>query len=629
MVPVKNCTGCTACVQSCPAKCIQMVADAEGFLYPHLIEPDLCWHCNKCEQVCPLNSLPDTCLPQSAYGCYLCDKDSILKSTSGGAFFAMAKRVIHENGIVYGALLGKDLVVRHTRACNMTQLETLRKSKYVQSILDDIFALVRTDLESQRFVLFSGTPCQVAGLNAFLGKGYENLLTVQVFCAEVLSPLAWHKYISELEKTYQNNIVYYEYKTKLDYKDFLLSPYDPWRNPQILIETADGCKHILERPKDAFINAWANHLISRKCCADCQFKFKEVSKYPADLSIGDFWGCENNAPECFCELGTSAVVAHSKKGDSFFRSLDNDLKTFKVDIAAVLKGNPNISTSIKPHPKHMELFEGLISEQDSFENLVRKCLGYGGNISKLSTKIGLLGSYNTRTAIADICANSHCQLMFQYSNSSLISIVAPPVELPDNTTLPANPFRAQMLQSDFNTQLFFQLNSCEQTMPECLIIDFLEERFDLQRVSDSYITLSDANKDANYTFPSEMIRISPTFDLWKASCQKFLDCLKRRRDIKNIILIKSFLNEEYGTTEQRTAFPNLSWIKKTNDRLSDYYDFFQMYAPGVITIEIKDPSLLYCDLAHKHGCHPWHMNAVYQKKLSSDICKVISKIAIK
>lgn len=626
MVPVQNCTGCTACVQICPTKSIEMKADPEGFLYPCLVDELSCINCGLCENTCPLTDDALVQIPEKAFGCHLKDTDELLRSTSGGAFYAIGRRIIENHGVVYGAVLRDDLSVCHQRAEKFHQLESLRKSKYVQSDLSDTFSVVKRDLQQGLLVLFSGTPCQVAGLNAYLGRAYDNLLTVQVFCAEVLSPTVWNHYMLDWKEKNNKNVVYFEYRTKLNASKWSGDRYDPWRNPQILIRTSIGEEIIVNRTKDPFINAWANHLISRPSCTDCQFKFKELSKYPADLSIGDFWGCENNAPECFCALGTSAVIAHTPKGEQFFNGLTDLLDVSEVDVSSILKANPNICTSVVPHPERIHFFDAL-RESEDFEALVRNHLGYDEKISSLSRKIGLIGSYNTRTALADICANSSCQLMFQYSNSSLISMTADAVKNGDTIPSPSNPFRAQMLEADFDKRFVDLLASGDEvSTPDCLVIDFLEERFQVCSYGDSLITLSDAAVDTGYPFVACDLEEEETIDQWKKSCLKLIELLRANKNVKSIILVKAFLNEEYGTDSARIAFSDLEWIRKINRRLSEYYNFFQENMPTAHVISLEDDSVQFCDKNHKHGCYPWHANQKYYRNLSPNISKYLLKM---
>ena len=198
MITIYNkakCCGCSACESICPRNCIELKADTEGFFYPYVNIAD-CINCRKCEQICPINN-PYEELPFEQMGYIVQNKNEqiLRESTSGGAFTSIAKYVIQNNGIVFGVALTDKLMAHHVWVDNVDALTIFRNSKYIQSYMGDTYNKVKSFLNQDKLVCFSGTPCQVEGLIHFLGKEYNNLITVDVVCRAVPSPMVFSKYL--------------------------------------------------------------------------------------------------------------------------------------------------------------------------------------------------------------------------------------------------------------------------------------------------------------------------------------------------------------------------------------------------------------------------------------------------
>ena len=214
----KECFGCEACVQICPKQAIKMTEDGEAFRYP-VVDTATCVHCGLCEQVCPVVHLPETeACEKVVFGGY--HKDSRIRgeSTSGGAFSAIVEGWCDKDYAIFGAV-ADGLRVYHDYITNKSQLQKFRKSKYAQSEMGNAYQNVRQFLRQGKKVLFSGTPCQIAGLRAFLGKtDCTNLLTVEVICEGVPSPLFIRSYDRMMQKRYGAPIKHLDYR----YKDMRL-----------------------------------------------------------------------------------------------------------------------------------------------------------------------------------------------------------------------------------------------------------------------------------------------------------------------------------------------------------------------------------------------------------------------
>lgn len=198
IIDKSNCCGCTACVNICPRNAIKMKPDVLGFIYPS-VDEDLCVNCGLCDRVCQFNKeykdYSDG-FDQIAYAFRFSDESELMKSQSGGAFYAIASHIIQGEGIVYGAGFSDDLNVQHKRVTSLEQLDEIRFSKYVQSDLGSVYSMILTDLKAGNVVLFSGTACQVAGLKSYLPTRYQkNLITIDIICHGVPSPAVWREII--------------------------------------------------------------------------------------------------------------------------------------------------------------------------------------------------------------------------------------------------------------------------------------------------------------------------------------------------------------------------------------------------------------------------------------------------
>ena len=190
----EKCVGCHACYNICPTHSISMQIDVDGFWYP-VVDIEKCIHCGRCEKVCPVLKQAKRNEEQlQIYGACSVDEDIRSQSSSGGVFSVLALHVLNKGGIVYGASFNSNFQVQHIGISSVTELDKLRGSKYVQSQIGDIYRDVKQQLRNGKMVLFTGTPCQVDGLNNFLGRTYDNLITQDIVCHGVPSPMVWEKY---------------------------------------------------------------------------------------------------------------------------------------------------------------------------------------------------------------------------------------------------------------------------------------------------------------------------------------------------------------------------------------------------------------------------------------------------
>ena len=336
-----NCTGCGACFNACPTKAITMAWNNNGFYIPH-IDSEKCINCGLCERICPLDKYKSQNIEQpEVFAFQNCDKETLYKCASGGAFASLANLVIEHNGTIYGVVYDDDMKVCHAKAESIEDLEKMYSSKYVQSDTNEVFAQAKTDLDNGKTVLFSGTPCQIAGLKSFLRKDYEKLLTVDLVCHGVPSPKVFEMYKKEyLRQQLQS----------LNFRDKSRG----WNPYCVSIETKQ--KHIDWAYKNSFVKLFLSDLITNSACYTFQF-----NKLPriADLSLGDFWGVDKYDQSMNDNKGLSIILLNSEKGQSWFNQIKKQGLCKEIPLDFVIKNNPNICGSSKPHAKRKDLFEDI------------------------------------------------------------------------------------------------------------------------------------------------------------------------------------------------------------------------------------------------------------------------------
>lgn len=340
-----NCVGCNTCVQICPKSCINTETNDEGFWYPY-IDESLCIDCRLCIERCPLNYEKVTLNSPNpvAFGAQNLDEAIKKDSSSGGIFSILAKSILDNEGVVFGAAFNENMRLEHLMVDSINNLAKLRGSKYLQSDTKNTFSEVKEKLESGQLVMFVGTPCQVAGLNSFLGLKYENLLTCDVICHGVSSPKVFGDYLQEIERENKLKVTDYKFRDKMK----------GWKKPSVIIEFENGIKKFLLFKKDSFTVAYSKNVILRPHCYDCKF-----SRIPreADITLADFWGVEEYYPELADDKGTSLVLINSDKGKKWFYECADKMYFKQVELDKALKHNKNATGSVKRPAIRERLFE--------------------------------------------------------------------------------------------------------------------------------------------------------------------------------------------------------------------------------------------------------------------------------
>lgn len=342
-----DCCGCNACAQRCPKKCITLIADHEGFLYPQ-IKTDLCIDCGLCEKVCPIiNSSQQRQTHPKVIAAINPNENIRMNSSSGGIFSLLAEQIIKEKGVVFGAKFDNNWEVVHDYTETIDGLAKFRGAKYVQSKIGNSFIIAEKFLKEGKKVLFSGTPCQIAGLKLFLKKEYINLFTIDIICHGVPSPKIWNFYIRNLCKDV-TNIKKINFRNKVS----------GWKNYNFHIEYSSVINNLqsniikeFNEPfyQNTYMKGFLSNLYLRPSCHKCPCK---PGRYRSDMTIADYWGVNIENPEMDDDKGVSIILYHSEKISHF-----NVIKGKEILYQTVLKYNPSVEIDMLPHAKRDLFFK--------------------------------------------------------------------------------------------------------------------------------------------------------------------------------------------------------------------------------------------------------------------------------
>lgn len=335
-VNFEKCTGCGACVQRCPKQCISWVQREFGFRYPQ-IDEDTCVNCGLCEKVCPIDKALEVPAEQKAYAAVHKDAEVLAKSTSGGAFTAIADAIFAQGGIVYGAAMLDDMQVKHIRTIGKADFEGLRSSKYLQSDTGTTYQMVEQDLKQGKTVLYSGTPCQIDGLKNYLGKDYEHLYTADIVCHGVGSQAYFDKYMDFARERYG----------KIKALRFRSKEYAGWScggGVVVVVDTSDCLKKI---PYRDFDNYYYSYFLSgdiyRKSCYSCKYA---NTKRVGDFSLGDYWGVEKLHLALNTQDGCSLLLVNSDKGHRMLENIQS-LILQETPVDSAVKQNEQLKAPSK------------------------------------------------------------------------------------------------------------------------------------------------------------------------------------------------------------------------------------------------------------------------------------------
>ena len=380
-----ECYGCEACVQICTRQAISMKEDDEGFRYP-MIQASSCVDCGMCRKVCPFDRLLEIHKnDKTVFGGYNKNPETRFESTSGGAFSAIVNAFCDDNYVIFGAE-AKGLHVFHSSITDKRYLGKYRKSKYSQSVIGSSFFEAKKFLKEGKKVLFSGTPCQIAGLLSFLGEtNRDKLLTVEVVCEGVPSPIYIQKLNKYIENKYGSPIQTIDYRYtgksffshgKWDFQDMCLTLETP-RKKEKYNEKKNAAhnkqkKLILDRWFNPFWYVWLNHLMSRPSCYHCKFA---TTGRVADITLGDLWGVHLYCPDLYGQNGgSSLVVCNTEKGRRVLHHAKKNMYGRELAFEDALKYQSPMRKTIAENPDRDSFMTDLKSDMD-YKTLNKKWTG--------------------------------------------------------------------------------------------------------------------------------------------------------------------------------------------------------------------------------------------------------------
>ncbi len=329
IVNKEDCCGCSACEQVCPKGCIELRADAEGFLYP-VVEVAKCVDCSMCDRVCPVINQGDAQRPLKVYAAKNRDEQIRYESSSGGLFTALAESVLGEGGVVFGVEFDSDWSAKHSYVESADELHRFRGSKYLQSRMESSYSDVKRFLKEGRKVLFSGTSCQTAGLRRFLGRDYENLLSVDLICHGVPSPMLWQDYLNTLEN--RGDI------KSIKFRDKRVS----WNNFEFKVDYKSQPSFSVDFRKDLYFMGFLKNLYLRPSCYACPAK---GGRCASDITIADYWGVQRVLPKFHDDKGVGLALTWSDKGQMLYESCGFD--SAPTSLGDAVKGNICYHSSVK------------------------------------------------------------------------------------------------------------------------------------------------------------------------------------------------------------------------------------------------------------------------------------------
>ena len=338
-----SCTGCGVCYNICPSSALKMEYNKEGFIFP-VIDGDKCTKCMGCKKICPIinTKLINNNFTKSVYISWNKNIKQRKFSSSGGVFPILANHILNNNGYVYGAIYDINMEVIHDCIDNKKNVGKLSGSKYVQSNIIKIYKDIKTKLEDDRIVLFSGLPCEITALYSYLDKKYDNFYTCELFCHGVPSPILFNSYVKYFEEQAGKKI------KNINFRNKIIS----WNCPCTAISYFNKFPYIRLQAENPYFYWFGLHYSVRKSCFNCIYRREQRN---ADISLGDYWGIELIKPKINSKNGVSVIFINSEKGRGLLDQVASELYLEASQFSDVIKGNKYLLNNFEI-PKERETF---------------------------------------------------------------------------------------------------------------------------------------------------------------------------------------------------------------------------------------------------------------------------------
>lgn len=339
-----KCCGCSACYSICPVKCINMVIDPEGFLYP-AVDEEKCINCGLCKKVCPINHAFEKTSGLAVYAAISKESKVLSNCASGGVFFHLARQTLNENGVVFGARYNEDFSIVHDFTENIDAIPQYMGSKYVQSKIGENYKIAKEFLDSGRKVLFTGVPCQILGLRNYLQKDYDNLIAVNLICHSCPSPKVFKVFIEDICKKAKLPLIkhvtmrYKQYNVTGQAESNYMALFD--QLPKLDTKVEPVYKKVFY--ETSFGRGFGRGLFARPSCFVCPAKNLTSG---SDITIGDFWGIEKFYPNLNSKSGVSVVITQTNNGARYFEAIKSQFMVYNSTFEQVIEKNPRLITPL-------------------------------------------------------------------------------------------------------------------------------------------------------------------------------------------------------------------------------------------------------------------------------------------
>lgn len=342
----KDCCGCAACMNICPIHAIMMKADEDGFIFPE-INRDLCTECGLCKKVCAFQNIPIMeNEPTATYAAINKNKELLSTSASGGIFGALASIVLGKKGVVFGCAYNEDMELNHISVDGLLDIKKIQGSKYVQSNINNTYTEARKYLKEGRWVLFTGTPCQIAGLKSYLGKNYDNLITADLICHGVPSLEFFRGYISYLENKLNGKIKDFKFRDKSR----------GWGlRAKIIYEKRGTVREKFLLPIESYYYYYfLKGDVYRENCYECKYA---CGSREGDFTMGDYWGVDKAHPEIETKNGVSVLLVNSIKGMKLLPELKEYLNLAKSTFEQAREQNGQLNKPAAKSERREAIFK--------------------------------------------------------------------------------------------------------------------------------------------------------------------------------------------------------------------------------------------------------------------------------
>lgn len=356
--PEGQCTSCTACYSSCPVQAIQMIQNEKGFYRPW-IHQEKCIHCLQCIKVCPANRETEISnFDQEVYACWSSQEKVRENSSSGGVFTHFAEKIIEKSGVVFGAAFALDHQIIHIPVKQKEELLYLQGSKYVQSRVGESFRQIYDLLKKEENVLFSGVPCQVAGLKNFLGnREFSNLFLIDLVCHGCPSPRVYKDYLYYQEEVHQEKVESLSFRRKRF----------GWHDFGMEICFQGGKNYFQDLFSDPYIVGFLKNYFLNDSCYSC--KFANIHRQ-GDITIADFWGYQPEGNFLDDNLGITLLIVNTYKGKKMYEEIEDQVTSYSKTLAEAVKENGALRESSFKNHRYEEFWKDY--EGTTFKELILK-----------------------------------------------------------------------------------------------------------------------------------------------------------------------------------------------------------------------------------------------------------------